>query len=173
MLDAGDAACVHRGLVDRGRPWAGSTALRFAAVGFTNLSQDHLDFHGSMEAYLAAKASLFDGRWPRAANADDPSGGTLAAELRYGVDAPADVRAEARRSSAAAARGFTLDTPRGLARDREPRCAAAFNVDNVLCAIVARAAARPAGRGDRGRRRGRGRRRPAASRRSTPASRSR
>jgi len=34
---------------------------RFALVGFTNLSRDHLDFHGSMEDYEAAKARLFDG----------------------------------------------------------------------------------------------------------------
>lgn len=35
------------------------SGLHFTAVGFTNLSQDHLDYHGSMEAYFAAKAELF------------------------------------------------------------------------------------------------------------------
>src|SRR5207253_11432213 len=35
-------------------------AVWFAVAVFTNLSQDHLDFHGSMEEYFAAKASLFD-----------------------------------------------------------------------------------------------------------------
>ena len=60
-------------------------AVWFAVVVFTNLSQDHLDFHESMEEYFAAKASLFD--TDRAAvavvNADDPHGRLLleAAEL--------------------------------------------------------------------------------------------
>jgi UDP-N-acetylmuramoyl-L-alanyl-D-glutamate--2,6-diaminopimelate ligase len=54
-------------------------AVRFAAAVFTNLSQDHLDFHGSVQDYFAAKASLFDP--DRAAvgviNADDPWGRRL------------------------------------------------------------------------------------------------
>ena len=40
--------------------------IRFAVAAFTNLSQDHLDFHPDMEAYFAAKARLFDGRAQRA-----------------------------------------------------------------------------------------------------------
>jgi UDP-N-acetylmuramoyl-L-alanyl-D-glutamate--2,6-diaminopimelate ligase len=51
-------------------------ATWFEVVAFTNLSQDHLDFHGDMESYFAAKASLFD--TSRAANGvvwvDDPWG---------------------------------------------------------------------------------------------------
>jgi UDP-N-acetylmuramoyl-L-alanyl-D-glutamate--2,6-diaminopimelate ligase len=54
-----------------------------AVALFTNLTQDHLDYHGSMEAYWEAKRALFD--WPglRAAvvNIDDPKGAVLAAEL--------------------------------------------------------------------------------------------
>lgn len=50
--------------------------VRLHAVGFTNLTQDHLDYHGSMASYAAAKRRLFD--WPalRAAviNVDDPTG---------------------------------------------------------------------------------------------------
>lgn len=37
-----------------------SDAIHFSVVGFTNLSQDHLDFHGDMEAYFAVKSRLFD-----------------------------------------------------------------------------------------------------------------
>jgi len=111
MRAAGDAACVLEAssiAVSMGR----LDALRFAAVGFTNLSQDHLDFHGSMGAYLAAKAELFDGRALRAVNADDPVGGQLAAELRYGVDMPADVWG---RQVQLGAEGTRLEvaTPRG------------------------------------------------------------
>jgi UDP-N-acetylmuramoyl-L-alanyl-D-glutamate--2,6-diaminopimelate ligase len=59
-------------------------AVRFAVAVFTNLSQDHLDFHGTMEEYFAAKASLFDK--DRAAvgviNADDPWGRRLLESAR-------------------------------------------------------------------------------------------
>ncbi|HEY1479103.1 MAG TPA: UDP-N-acetylmuramoyl-L-alanyl-D-glutamate--2,6-diaminopimelate ligase [Gaiellales bacterium] len=132
MRDAGDAACVLEAssiAVSMGR----LDGLRLAAIGFTNLSQDHLDFHGSMEAYLAAKASLFDGRCLRAANADDPAGRTLPAELRYGVDAPADVHARRVRLEAAGTR-LEIDTPRGLLELDSP-LRGRFNVENLLCAI--------------------------------------
>lgn len=62
------------------------TRIRVAA--FTNFTQDHLDYHGSMEAYWEAKAALFD--WPdlQAAvlNLDDPKGGELEAKLKGRVD---------------------------------------------------------------------------------------
>ena len=56
-------------------------ACTFAAAGFTNLSQDHLDFHPTMADYLAAKATLFaPDRCRRAVvNIDDPAGRTLLA----------------------------------------------------------------------------------------------
>ncbi|MCK0167379.1 UDP-N-acetylmuramoyl-L-alanyl-D-glutamate--2,6-diaminopimelate ligase [Jannaschia sp. S6380] len=59
-------------------------AVRLAAAGFTNLTQDHLDYHGTMEAYLAAKAGLFDRLLPgdgiAVINLDDPHGPDLAAQ---------------------------------------------------------------------------------------------
>jgi len=81
MLDAGDRSCameasshaseLHR--LDR---------VRFAALVFTNLSQDHLDFHGDMETYFQAKRRLFFEGNPRAAlNVADPYGRRLAEEL--------------------------------------------------------------------------------------------
>ena len=85
MLEAGDEACAMEAssIAIAQRRLVGT---EFAAVGFTNLSQDHLDFHGDLETYFAAKASLFDGRFPRAVNADDAYGARLEAELRFGVD---------------------------------------------------------------------------------------
>lgn len=55
-------------------------AVRFAVAGFTNLSQDHLDFHGTMEEYFEAKARLFLELSPEVAviNVDDPHGVELA-----------------------------------------------------------------------------------------------
>ncbi len=57
---------------------------RFAAVCFTNLSHEHLDYHGSLDAYFEAKARLFDPTFTAAAvvNVDDPRGDTLAARAR-------------------------------------------------------------------------------------------
>jgi UDP-N-acetylmuramoyl-L-alanyl-D-glutamate--2,6-diaminopimelate ligase len=54
--------------------------VRFAVAAFSNLTQDHLDFHGSMEAYAEAKAALFLDHAPQAAviNVDDPFGAELA-----------------------------------------------------------------------------------------------
>ena len=61
----------------------GSTAVRFHTAAFTNLTRDHLDYHGTMEAYGAAKARLF--AWPalahRVINVDDAFGAQLAARL--------------------------------------------------------------------------------------------
>jgi UDP-N-acetylmuramoyl-L-alanyl-D-glutamate--2,6-diaminopimelate ligase len=81
MLDVGDrsvameasshAAELHR--LDR---------VRFSALVFTNLSQDHLDFHGDMESYFQAKRRLFlDGSPPAAVNVGDEYGRRLATEL--------------------------------------------------------------------------------------------
>ena len=68
----------------------------FAGTLFTNLSQDHLDFHPSMEAYFAAKAKLFlNQKCPSVLNVDDPWGAKLqglipSRAVTYGVEAPAD-----------------------------------------------------------------------------------
>jgi UDP-N-acetylmuramoyl-L-alanyl-D-glutamate--2,6-diaminopimelate ligase len=80
--------------------------LDYAVGIFTNLSQDHLDFHGDMEEYGEAKASFFTRVLPESRNLlgavlnlDDPWGGRIASRLTYpyltyGIDEPADVRAE-------------------------------------------------------------------------------
>jgi murE/murF fusion protein len=60
------------------------SGLQIHAAGFTNLTQDHLDYHGGMEAYAAAKRRLFD--WPSlqfaVLNSDDPMGANLARHCR-------------------------------------------------------------------------------------------
>ena len=73
--------------------------LEFAAGVFTNFTRDHLDYHGTMEAYLAAKALLV-GQLERegvaVVNADDPAWAALPAAprtVRFGVAPTADVRA--------------------------------------------------------------------------------
>ncbi len=83
-------------------------ALQYAVAVFTNLTRDHLDYHGTMENYFAAKRRLFDGSLggtPKASviNVDDERGRELAQDLeadgarviRYALDADADVTASA------------------------------------------------------------------------------
>ncbi len=135
MLDAGDRAAAIE-VSSHALAYGRADGVRLAAAAFTNLTQDHLDFHGDMEAYFAAKALLFDGRCPRATNVDDPYGRRLPAELRYALDDPsADVRAERLELAADGAR-FRLVTPQG-ARDVAIRLPGRFNVANALAAASA------------------------------------
>jgi UDP-N-acetylmuramyl-tripeptide synthetase len=100
-------------------------ALRFEVAAFTNLTQDHLDYHVTMEEYFDAKRRLFDGRLgerPRAAvvNVDDEYGARLYEELRragrdalrYALDGEAEVTARAVESSLGGTR-LVLRTPEG------------------------------------------------------------
>ncbi|HEX8651190.1 MAG TPA: UDP-N-acetylmuramoyl-L-alanyl-D-glutamate--2,6-diaminopimelate ligase [Pyrinomonadaceae bacterium] len=97
--------------------------LRFSVAIFTNLTRDHLDYHGTMENYFAAKRRLFDGRLgepPRVAviNVDDARGLELASELstrearvvRYALEREADVTAHGIEISLEGMR-FRLRTP--------------------------------------------------------------
>src|SRR3954467_10662976 len=61
MLDGGDVACAME-ISSHALELRRAAAVHVAAAVFTNLTQDHLDFHGDMQAYFAAKAQLFDGR---------------------------------------------------------------------------------------------------------------
>ena len=108
----------------------------FDATVFTNLSQDHLDHHGSMESYFEAKASLFaPGRTEHALlNVDDPWGRRLLDAAvpitTYGLDPGADVCAEDVRA--------TVDGLAFRVGDREVTSPlrGAFNVSNCLAAIA-------------------------------------
>ena len=80
MLEAGDRSCAMEATsiaASQGR----LAATRFAALVFTNLTQDHLDFHGTMDEYYAAKRALFDQTELAVVNVGDEWGRRLAAEL--------------------------------------------------------------------------------------------
>lgn len=88
-----------------------TAGLEFGVATFTNLSGDHLDYHHTMEAYLDAKAMLFDRLSPQAVaavNADDPASRTIAQRstgrvLWYGLDGPAELRGQIQQLTAAGA----------------------------------------------------------------------
>jgi UDP-N-acetylmuramoyl-L-alanyl-D-glutamate--2,6-diaminopimelate ligase len=80
MLDAGDRTCVMEATSiaqQKGR----LDGTRFAVLAFTNLTRDHLDFHGDMESYFAAKRALFEQAERAVVNVGDEYGRRLAAEL--------------------------------------------------------------------------------------------
>jgi UDP-N-acetylmuramoyl-L-alanyl-D-glutamate--2,6-diaminopimelate ligase len=115
--------------------------LRFAAAIFTNLTRDHLDFHGDMGQYFAAKRRLFEmlpAGAPAIVNLDDPRGMDLAKSLprvlTFGIDRPADVRATAIHSSLEGL-AFTVETPRGSIDMRSPLVGRP-NVYNILGAVA-------------------------------------
>ncbi len=147
MREGGDAACameVSSHALELGR----ADAIRFAAAIFTNLTQDHLDFHPTMGDYYRAKRRLFMpayGEPPRTAvvNVDDPYGRRLADELiaadrvplTFAIDGDASYRAvdvETRFSGSA----FTALTPEGPIALTTP-LPGHFNVQNVLGAVAA------------------------------------
>jgi len=144
MLQAGDRACAmevssHALHLDR------ADAVHFAAAVFTNLTQDHLDYHGTMEEYFLAKRRLFaptsaDAYPPALSviNLDDPYGRRLAAELpravTFGIDQPADYRAVDVVTGVDGAR-LRLITPAGE-RSLSLGLRGRFNVANALGALA-------------------------------------
>jgi UDP-N-acetylmuramoyl-L-alanyl-D-glutamate--2,6-diaminopimelate ligase len=141
MLDAGDRSCameVSSHALALGRV----EGTRFAAAAFTNLTQDHLDFHPTMEDYYAAKRRLFEsGRWPGAINIGDPYGRRLADEvpgevLTYAAEGDtADVHPHALEIGAGGSIALIARTPRGLL-PLDVRLRGLFNVENVLCVVA-------------------------------------
>ena len=150
-----------------------STGIAFRVLVFTNLTQDHLDFHGTLERLLRREAAALHrarrGRRPRAAvNVGDA----------YGRGSPRSCgRSETSRSpsgSADAARPTRLSGRRRHVHGRRPRIdtqlRGRFNVENVLGAVARGAASRAPGRRDRPRRRAsRGRPGPLRAGRRGPA----
>ena len=115
------------------------------AAVFTNLSQDHLDFHGDMESYARAKRRLFEGAGARppafgVINADDPVGRQYLEldgfqPLSYALDREADVTAEGLKADFDGL-SFDLRTPRGSVRVQSPLLGL-FNARNLLAAAAA------------------------------------
>jgi len=146
MLDGGDGACameVSSHALELGRV----DAVPFAAAIFTNLTQDHLDFHAGMEEYFQAKRRLFVSPEPPAVcvvNVGDEYGRRLAAELplrgrcdgalTFAVDALADYSATDLRCGFDGCR-FTLSTPAGIREVALPM-PGRFNVANALGALA-------------------------------------
>jgi UDP-N-acetylmuramoyl-L-alanyl-D-glutamate--2,6-diaminopimelate ligase len=141
MLDSGDES-VALEASSHGSAFRRLDRVRFDSLVFTNLSQDHLDLHGSMDEYFQAKRRLFVGPEPppAAVNIGDEVGRRLAAELAaahraplvtFGVAADAEVRPEGLElgtwGSRFRAAGIQLETSL-----RGP-----FNVENVLGAVAA------------------------------------
>ncbi|MFO0592951.1 MAG: UDP-N-acetylmuramoyl-L-alanyl-D-glutamate--2,6-diaminopimelate ligase [Polyangiaceae bacterium] len=130
---------------------ARADAVRFRVAAFTNLTHDHLDYHGTMDAYAAAKERLFLDLSPGASavNVDDPFGVRLAEKVakhklpeaailaRYSArtDAASDVEVAPETLSFDAS-GITMRarTPGGVVTVRSPLIGA-HNVSNLLCAL--------------------------------------
>ncbi len=159
MLDAGDEAVAIEAS-SHGSHFRRLDRVRFDALVFTNLTQDHLDLHGDMEEYFQAKRRLFTGVAPppAAVNVGDPYGRRLADELAGRAPRAArHVRAAAggrgaRRGARARRRAASRFTAAGIAL--ETPLLGIFNVENVLGAVAAGAPARRRRRRDRGGRRG-------------------
>src|SRR5919201_966259 len=99
MLDAGNGSCAMEA-TSHGSELHRLDRTRFSVLVFTNLTQDHLDFHGTMERYYAAKRRLFAAGVPAVVNVADPWGRRLAGELggdvvTFSVEGGADVGPEA------------------------------------------------------------------------------
>ncbi len=129
--------------------------IGFDVVAFTNLSQDHLDYHHTMEAYYQAKAKLFSEQWaPHAVIwVDDPYGRRLAAEATMqvttvGTRPDADVQVVYGRGSPSGS-VFELITANGKIGYSSP-LAGQFNVANaaiaLTCAAIVGIDTRAAGR---------------------------
>jgi UDP-N-acetylmuramoyl-L-alanyl-D-glutamate--2,6-diaminopimelate ligase len=140
MVGGGDAACsmeVSSHALELHR----ADAIHFAVAIFTNLTQDHLDFHPTMEDYFLAKRRLFAEADPHRAviNLDDPYGARLASELEdpitFALDRDATYRASEVRTGLEGSR-FVVDGPDGRSELRSP-LRGRFNVYNVLGALGA------------------------------------
>jgi UDP-N-acetylmuramoyl-L-alanyl-D-glutamate--2,6-diaminopimelate ligase len=154
MLEGGDRTCTmevssHALALERVR------GVRFSVAAFTNLTQDHLDFHRDMEDYFLAKRRLFagEGGGPDPdrfiVNVDDSYGARLAAELAErgpdefvavspGGRADAELRALDADFDASGSR-FVIAAPEGRVEARLP-LPGDFNIANALVAVaIARA----------------------------------
>lgn len=109
----------------------------FSGAVYTNLTQDHLDYHITMDNYFKAKAKLLNLLKPNAysiTNADDPYFKTLNHTLSYGINNEADIKAEDIIFSAGGSE-FNCKTPSG-SRKVKLQLAGQFNIYNVLAAIA-------------------------------------
>lgn len=140
MLDSGDEAAVIE-VSSHALELHRADAIHFAAAIFTNLTQDHLDFHASMDDYYAAKRRLFTELRPKhsVVNVDDHYGSRLAAELdgavTFAIAREATYRAHEVETDLAGS-SFRVAGPDGEWHLRT-QLRGTFNVYNVLGALAA------------------------------------
>ncbi len=157
MRDAG-VATVAMEVSSHGLDRREVDGTEFTAVCFTNLSHEHLDYHGTLDAYFAAKARLFDGTFAPAVaiNLDDAAGRTLlervehtdAAVWTFGLDAGAtitavDIRYDAQGTSFALVERAAAELGAPTLRSASVRSSllGPFNVANSLAAAATARAA--------------------------------
>jgi UDP-N-acetylmuramoyl-L-alanyl-D-glutamate--2,6-diaminopimelate ligase len=138
MLDAGND-CVVMEATSHGLAQSRTRNCRFRVAVVTNLTSEHLDFHGTLQAYRAAKAKLVEEAPIAILNADDSAFGFFREHARdrvvtYGTDPSADVRAtdiQARVDGTT----FTATTP-GWSGEVSLQLPGDFNVHNALAALA-------------------------------------
>jgi UDP-N-acetylmuramoyl-L-alanyl-D-glutamate--2,6-diaminopimelate ligase len=115
----------------------------FAAVGFTNLSQDHLDFHGTMENYFAAKSKLFTYEYADQSfiNIDDSYGQLLAEKTELPVQSISRFNENAtwhytRIEEGIAYSDISIRGVGGILIDSRTTLRGGFNFDNLLMAVA-------------------------------------
>lgn len=150
MVNAGCTHCVME-VSSHALELKRDAGTRYRIAAFTNLTQDHLDFHGTMQNYLAAKGKLFsrlgnaygvarEDMQYTVVNSDDEAAAyllnqTVCEGLTYGIeDESADVRATHLSLGPNGAQ-FHLVTPLG-ACDVSMQLTGRFNIYNALCAIA-------------------------------------
>jgi murE/murF fusion protein len=136
-----DAGCTHvvMEVTSSALAMERVVGLAFTVSAFSNLTQDHLDVHGSMAAYRDAKLRLFRELTSGTAvvNIDDPEGAAMGAaapkHLTVSIDKPADIRVVSAESTV---RGIamTLATPRGELKIHSKPLIGAYNVANLALA---------------------------------------
>jgi UDP-N-acetylmuramoyl-L-alanyl-D-glutamate--2,6-diaminopimelate ligase len=140
MVDAGCGACVME-VSSHALALKRVDDTTFAAGVFTNLTRDHLDYHGDMESYFAAKKRLFEmlpPGAPSAINLDDPRGETIrkvaSTPVTYAIKKPADVTPG---PLTLTFNGLEFDarTPKGTVHVKS-RLVGRPNVSNILATVA-------------------------------------
>ncbi len=142
MTDLGADTCIME-VSSHALALGRTVGCRFAVAAFTNLTQDHLDFHETMESYFAAKLLLFKGLDPGAwavvniddARAADIIGATKARVITTGLSVRADVRPQGKIRHVINGLAFDLVTPSGTMAVESP-LVGRHNISNILTAVA-------------------------------------
>ncbi len=143
MVDAGAEYCVME-VSSHALALGRTEGCAFEAAVFTNLQQDHLDFHKDKESYFEAKLLLFTGLAPGKAavvNADDAASQKIiqirkTAVSTFGTSDRADIRPVGKIGHGISGLSFSVQTPKGVIGVESP-LVGKFNVYNILSAIGA------------------------------------